>query len=61
MWDIYVTNVPANQALFNSDAAISTTFHTGGYYYIPLANNVIILSINGMYPFYSNTEDRASA
>ena len=61
MWDIYVTGIAANIALFESDPNISTTFHQGGWYYIPLADNVIILCLNGMYPFYSNSADPTTA
>ena len=53
-----MTKVSSNKIVFNADSNISETFHSGGYYYILLSNNIIVLCLNGMYPFYLNTNEQ---
>jgi hypothetical protein len=54
LWDILFINVPANVALLNS-SDVETNFKAGGYFSWELSNDLIVICINGMYPFFENT------
>lgn len=59
MWNIYVTGVPANAAKWTADPSIEASFKTGGFYALPIGNNITVIGLNGMYPFDQNTNDQA--
>lgn len=53
MWEIYVTNVAANNLNFGAEQL--ATFSAGGYYAFPIpGTGITVLSLNGMYPFSYN-------
>lgn len=52
--------VPANSAIA-SDSTFQSTWANGGYYSYSLSDDVIVLSLNGMYPFYENDQDKGIA
>jgi hypothetical protein len=57
LFEIFFNEVPANANLASD---IENTFKQGGWYRYDL-DDVMILSLNGMYPFYSNQQDKYMA
>ena len=49
-------NVPANAAIAANET-IYESWMQGGYYAYELSDEIMILCLNGMYPFYENFED----
>ena len=61
MWDVWVTGVPANQLALTQDPTIYSSFMDTGSYAYKIQANVILISLNGMYPFDENASDQAQA
>ena len=57
LWEIWFEDITANAAIA-ADDTIKSTFLNGGYYAYELADDIIVLALNGMYPFYENFEDQ---
>lgn len=53
MFDVFFKAVPANEALA-ANATIYESWMQGGYYAADLSDEVMVISINGMYPFSWN-------
>ena len=49
-------NVAAN-AHIAANSTIKSTWLAGGYYVYELGDDSMVISLNGMYPFYENFED----
>lgn len=49
--------MPANSHIAANDT-IKATWFNGGYYVYELSDDIMILSLNGMYPFYQNFADQ---
>ena len=60
LWTIMFEEVPANAAIL-ADTTIEADFKNGGYYKYDLSDDVMVLNLNGMYPFYENFEDAEMA
>jgi len=58
LWEIWFESVPANAHIAANDD-IRQTFMEGGYYKYDLTDDIIVLGLNGMYPFYENYADKA--
>jgi len=50
-------DVAAN-AHIAANSTIKDTWMKGGYYVYELGSDTMIISMNGMYPFYENFEDQ---
>ena len=51
LWEIWFENVPANAHIAANDT-IKGTWMQGGFYAYELSDDIMILCLNGMYPFY---------
>lgn len=60
LWQLMFEDVAAN-APIAANATIKTTWMEGGYYVYELSDDVMIISLNGMYPFYENFEEPQQA
>ena len=56
LWELMFENVEANAAIA-ANSTIEASWKKGGYYAYELSDDVMILGLNGMYPFYENFED----
>lgn len=56
LWEIWFENVPANAHIAANDT-IKATWMQGGFYAYELSDDIMILCLNGMYPFYENFAD----
>jgi len=52
--------VPANAAIAANET-IKQTWFEGGYYVYELGDDTMVISLNGMYPFYENFADKEMA
>ena len=59
-WSIFFKEVPANAAMA-ANSTIEGTWMSGGWYVYEIAPDVMIINLNGMYPFYENWTDRENA
>ena len=60
LWKIMFTDVPANAAIAANETILDTWMQ-GGYYAYELSDEIMLININGMYPFYENFEDTDQA
>lgn len=58
MFDIWFNEILGNEGAHNTH--VETTFKQGGWYMFEL-DDVMILNLNGMYPFYSNHQAKEKA
>ena len=56
LWEILFEAVPANEHIVANET-IKATWMTGGYYVYELGDDTMVVSLNGMYPFYENFAD----
>lgn len=56
LWELMFENVEANAAIA-ANSTIEASWKKGGYYAYEISDDVMILGLNGMYPFYENFED----
>lgn len=56
LWTILFQEVKANAAIAANET-IHATWKNGGYYAYEIGDDTMVLSLNGMYPFYENFED----
>lgn len=55
-WQLMFEEVPGN-AEIAANETVKATWMKGGYYAYDLADDIVVISLNGMYPFYENFED----
>jgi len=60
LWSIFFEEVPAN-AHIAANSTIEGTWYAGGWYVYEIAPDVMVINLNGMYPFYENWTDREKA
>ena len=53
LWEMMFEDIPANAAIATNDT-IYETWMQGGYYVYEIGDDIMVLCINGMYPFYEN-------
>lgn len=53
MQDIFFTEVPGNEAISQNETIMSD-FNAGGYYAYQLTPDLMLITLNGIYPFTSN-------
>ena len=56
LWEIMFEGVAANAHIVANET-IKSTWMEGGYYVYELGDDSMVISLNGMYPFYENFED----
>ena len=57
---MWFKEVPANAAIV-ANSTIETSFKYGGWYVYEITPDIMILCLNGMYPFYENWEEPGKA
>jgi hypothetical protein len=57
MWDVFFKNITANSVM-TANTTIYNTFMEGGFYAADLDEEIMLISLNGLYPFYSNDVER---
>ena len=60
LWEIWFEEVSANAHIV-ANKTIETSFKDGGWYAYDISPDVMILSLNGMYPFFENWECKDKA
>ena len=60
LWDIWFKEVPANAHIVQNKT-IEESFKKGGWYVYEVSPDVMIICLNGMYPFYENWEAKERA
>lgn len=57
LWTVFFEQVPANLALLQDPVvylSVYTSWMQGGYFAVNLTSEIVLISMNGIYPFYSN-------
>ena len=60
LWKIFFEDVPANAEIVKNET-IKETWMTGGWYAYEITPEIMIMNLNGMYPFYENWTQRQRA
>ena len=56
LWELMFENVAANAEIVQT-AHIEASWKLGGYYAYDLSDDIMIIGLNGMYPFYENFQN----